>query len=147
MFAFKIFYLAKNAERGKKCQIWLHFPFWPILEFFQRGKKRVIRQKIPKIWPKWLKMVLSSDFNGIVPLLGHKILRILAGFYYGIRAIASLFFTAENNVGFNGISNARGNVSTTTASHWGLKEVYIFGIYENLSVPFYSTVDIHLTYI
>ena len=87
MFAFKIFYLAKNAERGKKCQIWLHFPFWPILEFFQRGKKRVIRQKIPKIWPKWLKMVLASNCNGFVPLHGaqHNVIGFLAGSYNGIR--------------------------------------------------------------
>ena len=114
---------------------------------FSKRQKREFRQKIPKIWQKWLKMVLASDFNGFVPLLGHMVLGFLAGFYNGIQAIASLFFTAENSVSFNGISNARGNVSTTTASHWGLKEVYIFGIYENLSVPFYSTVDIHLTYI
>ena len=63
------------------------------------------------------KIVLASDFNGFVPLLGHMILGFLAGFYKGIQAIASLFFTTENNVSFNGISNARGNISTTRTSN------------------------------
>ena len=76
-------------------------------------------------------MVWASNVNGFLPLRGaqHKIIGFLAGSYNGIQAIASLCFTAGNNVSFNEISNARGNVSATTASYWGLKEVqYVWNI-------------------